>query len=291
MKTFFDCYPCFLRQALRAARLSGADETQLYSILQQALSLLQNLPPGANPPEIGYQIQQIVNKVVYKQDPYRATKDVSTREAIALYPKLKAMVQQSKDPLALAIRLSIAGNIIDFGMSDQIADLWETVERVIHQPYAIDDSAALKVFLKTADHILYLADNAGETVFDRVLIESLPVPVIYAVKSSPFVNDATMPDALAAGLDICANLITNGAQAAGTILSLCSETFRKHFEDAPIIIAKGQANYETLSNAGAKVFCLLQVKCPVLGLDLGVPVGSIVVRQSVQTKERLIQVG
>jgi len=281
LKTYFDCYPCFLGQALRAARLSGADETQQYSILQHTLSLLQNLPSGANPPEIGYQIQQIVRDLVDTQDPYLAIKKMSTQQAIALYPKLKAMVHQSEDPLALAIRLSIAGNIIDFGVSDQIVDLWETVERVIQQPYAIDDSAALKAYLKIADHVLYLADNAGETVFDRVLIELLPVPVIYAVKSSPFVNDAIMPDALAAGLDTCATLISNGAQAAGTILSLCSETFRKHFENASMIIAKGQANYETLSDAGAKVFCLLKVKCPVIGLDLDVPVGSIVARQSV----------
>ena len=229
MKTYFDCYPCFLRQALRAARISGADETQQYSILQHTLILLQNSPSGTNPPEIGYQIHQIVGDIVDVKDPYHAIKKMSTQQALGFYPKLKAMVQQSEDPLALAIRLSIAGNIIDFGVTDQIADLWETVERVIQQPYAIDDSLIFKAYLKTADHVLYLADNAGETVFDRLLIETLPVPVIYAVKSSPFVNDATLTDALAAGLDTCATLISNGAQAAGTILSLCSETFRQHF--------------------------------------------------------------
>jgi uncharacterized protein with ATP-grasp and redox domains len=270
-----------MQQALRAARLTGADENQQFSIMQHTLSLLQNLPSGANPPEIGYQVQKIIRDIVGTQDPYREIKMISTQQAMALYPKLKAMVNESQDPLALAIRLSIAGNIIDFGITDQIADLWETVERVIQQPYAIDDIAILKTYLKNADHILYLADNAGETVFDRVLIELLPVPVIYAVKSNPFVNDALMQDALAAGLDTCTTLISNGAQAAGTILSLCSETFLENFENAPMIIAKGQANFETLSIAGAKVFCLLQVKCPIIGLDLDVPVGSIITRQSV----------
>lgn len=280
MKTFFDCYPCFLRQALRAARLSGANEPQQYSILQQTLLLLQHLPPNANPPEIGNQIHQIVREVVGVEDPYLEVKKISTQQAMALYPKLKALVQQSEDPLGLAIRLSIAGNIIDFGVSDQIADLWETVERVIQQPYAIDDQAAFKAYLKNADHILYLADNAGETVFDRVLIEELPVPVIYAVKGGPILNDAILPDALAAGVDTCASLVSNGAQAAGTILSACSAAFREQFENAPMIIAKGQANFETLSDAGGKIFCLLQVKCPIIGMDLDVPVGSIVARQS-----------
>ena len=280
MKTYFDCYPCFLRQALSAARLSGADEAQQHSILQKTLSLLQSIPSGTNPPEIGYQVHQIVSGIVGIDDPYRETKKLSTQQALKLYPKLKGLVQQSNSPLDMAIRISIAGNIIDFGVSEQITDLWETVERVVKQPYAINHVAAFMACLKTATYALYLADNAGETVFDRVLIETLPIPVIYTVKSSPFVNDAIMEDALAANLDTCATLISNGAQAAGTILSLCSEAFRKHFEDAPIIIAKGQANFETLSDAGPKVFCLLQVKCPIIGLDLHLPVGSIVARQS-----------
>jgi damage-control phosphatase, subfamily I len=280
LKTYFDCYPCLLQQALRAARLSGADEAQLYSILQQTLALLQNSSPGANPPEIVYYENRIVRDVVGTHDPYCAIKKASTQEAMALYPRLKAMVAESADPLEMAMRISIAGNIIDFGVNDQTADLWETVERVVSQPYAIDDSAALRTRMKTAGHILFLADNAGETVFDRVLIEALPIPVIYAVKGSPIVNDAVMQDALAAGLDTCATLIDNGSQSVGTILSLCSESFREHFANAALIIAKGQANFETLSDAGAKVFCLLQVKCPIIGLDLGVPVGSIIARQS-----------
>jgi uncharacterized protein with ATP-grasp and redox domains len=281
LKTYLDCYPCFLKQALRAARLSGADETHQYSILQQTLSLLQNFPSGAKPPEIVYQIQQYVYKMVKVHDPYRALKEVSTQQTLALYPKLKAIVHQSEDPLDLAIRLSIAGNIIDFGMRDQIADLWETMERILQQPYAIDDSAALIANMKKANHLLYLADNAGETVFDRILIEELPIPVIYAVKGSPVLNDAIMQDALRAGLESCATLIDNGSQALGTILSLCSETFRKEFENAPMIIAKGQANYETLDDARSNIFYLLQVKCPIIGLDLDVPEGSIVVRQSI----------
>ena len=281
MKTYFDCYPCFLRQALKAARLSGANEAQLYSVLQSTLSVLQNLPSNATPPEIGYKIHKIVREAIDTQDPYDDVKKISTQKALALYPRLKAMVRQSKDPLATAIRLSIAGNIIDFAMSDQIADLWSTVERVVKQPYAIDDREALKECMKNADHVFYLADNAGETVFDRVLIEELPLPVIYAVKGGPILNDAIMQDALAAGLDSCATIISNGSQAPGTILSLCSSSFREQFNNATLIIAKGQANYESLSNAGTKIFCVLQVKCPVIASDLEVTEGSIVVRQSV----------
>jgi uncharacterized protein with ATP-grasp and redox domains len=269
-----------LRQALTAARFSGADEPQQYAILQQTLQLLQDVPARANPPEIGSRVHHIVQSQLGVADPYAAVKQASTRQALELYPRLKAMVRESADPLGLAIRLSIAGNILDFAVSDQIADLWSTVERVVHQAYAIDDSPALKARLSRVEYLLYLADNAGETVFDRVLIETLGVPVIYAVKGGPVLNDVTLPGALEAGLDGCARLIDNGARAAGTVLSLCSAEFRRQFVEAPLVIAKGQANYETLSEAGEKVFCLLQAKCPVIAADLGVPLGSIVARQN-----------
>jgi len=282
MRTYLDCYPCFLRQALSAARRVGADENAQVAIVGETLDLLHGLDPGQSPPEIGYAVHRIVRERLSQRDPYRATKARSTCEALALYPRLKALVSESADPVATAVRLSIAGNIIDFAQSDELADLWVTVERVLAAPLATDDLDAFRTSLATASAVLFLADNAGETVFDRVLIEVLPVPVIYAVKGGPILNDATLEDATAAGLDLCATLIDNGADAPGTILPLCSEEFRQAFAIAPLVIAKGQANYETLSESGARVFCLLQVKCPVIGRDLGVPVGSVVVRQSLQ---------
>jgi uncharacterized protein with ATP-grasp and redox domains len=113
-----------------------------------------------------------------------------------------------------------------------------------------------------------------------VLVEQLEPRVVYAVKGGPVLNDATREDALAAGLGTCATVVDNGSEAPGTILDLCSAEFRDAFAKAPLIIAKGQANYETLSEAGPRVFCLLQVKCPVIAYDVDAPVGGIVVRQS-----------
>ncbi|MDX9956301.1 MAG: ARMT1-like domain-containing protein [Anaerolineae bacterium] len=280
MRTYLDCHPCFLRQALSAARHAGADEVTQHEIMGAALDLLQTLSPGQSPPEIGHAVHRIVRERMGHSDPYHAIKALSTREALALYPRMKALTAESADSLEMAVRLSIAGNIIDFAQSDELADLWATAERVLVAPLVLNDLEALRTQLASASHVLFLADNAGETVFDRVLIEVLPVPVIYVVKGGPTLNDATLEDAVAAGLDACATLMDNGADAPGTILSLCSEEFRQVYAAAPLVIAKGQANYETLSEAGARVFCLLQVKCPVIGRDLGVPVGSVVVRQS-----------
>ena len=278
MKTYLDCYPCFLRQALGAARMAGADERQQKVVLDRVLELLGHTEPSSTPPEIGDQVHRVVRQQVGDGDPYRIAKQSSTREALALYPQFRALLAEADDPLETAVRLSIAGNVIDFGPAGEYS-LRDVVERVLAQPFEIDDSAAFREGLARADQVLYLADNAGETVFDRLLIEVLDAPVVYAVKGGPILNDATTEDALAAGIDHVAEVITTGSDALGTILYRCSEKFRKLFNEAQLVIAKGQANYETLNEEGGRVFFLLQTKCPVIARDVGVPVGSIVFRQ------------
>jgi uncharacterized protein with ATP-grasp and redox domains len=287
MRTYLDCYSCFLRQALEAARMARLNEDEQLKVLQNIMEILHDLPPGRTPPEIGHVVHQTVKQMAGNSDPYRDVKERSTREALALYPKLKHRVAICAEPLETAVRLSIAGNIIDFGPFNQYTDLWTTVEHVLETPIQINHLENFRQQLDKAPWILFLADNAGETVFDRLLIETLSVPVTYAVKGSPILNDATEEDALAAGIHNCATIISNGASAPGTILSLCSDSFRQVYNTAPLIIAKGQANYETLSTAGANVFCFLQVKCPVIGRDLGVPVGSLVIRSSAITVDQL----
>ena len=278
MKTYLDCYPCFLRQALDAARMAGAGEEQQKAVLDCVLDLLGQIALSGTPSEIVDQVHRVVRREVGDGDPYRASKEASTREAVALYPRLKALLAEADDPLEVAVRLSIAGNIIDLAAAQEY-DLWGTVERVLAQPFASDDGAAFREALSRARQVLYLADNAGETVFDRVLIETLDVSVLYAVKEGPIINDATWEDALAAGITGVATVVGTGLDAPGAILDRCSEEFQRLYGEAELIISKGQANYETLSEEGPRVFFLLQAKCPVIARDLGVPVGSIVLKQ------------
>lgn len=278
MKTYLDCYPCFMRQALEAARYSGADDDQQRAILHRVLDTLRSLDPASTPPEIGDAIHRLIRHETGGGDPYAHAKKEATEQALELYPRLKALVAEASDPLEIALRLAIAGNIIDLAANSSY-DLWGTVQRVLEQPFAIDDSRALRRGLASTDTLLYLADNAGETVFDRVLIETLERPVIYAVKGGPVLNDATMDDALAAGLDQVSEVVSTGSDAPGTVLGTCSGEFRRRYQEAPMIIAKGQANYETLSGEGERLFFLLQTKCHVIAQDVGAPQGSIVLKQ------------
>ena len=278
MKISLDCYPCYLRQTLEATRLTGADENKQYQILQNVLARLHHLKPIQTAPEVAGQIHAIVRQQTGVLDPYYQGKKASTRQALTLYSKLTTLIATAKDPLETAVRLSIAGNIIDLGISPEY-DLEATIERVLTQPFAINDFVAFKEALDKTKNVLYLADNAGETVFDRLLIETIGKPVIYVVKGGPILNDATREDALEVGLDKITTLIDNGATVPGTVLESCSEEFRDLFAKAELIIAKGQGNYESLSDTTAPVFFLLQAKCHVIAQYLGVPIKSIVLKK------------
>jgi len=257
----------------------GADEHAQRVVLDRVMAELQGIDMSCSPPEIGQIVHRIVRAQVGVADPYAKIKAESTRQALGLYPRLKAEVAKADDPLECAVRLAIAGNIIDFavdGMPRTSDALWESVQGVLSQPFAIDHLDAFRRALGKAKRVLYLGDNAGETVFDRVLIEAMDVPVCYGVRGAPVLNDATREDAIAAGIGEVAEILPNGSDAPGTVLADCSAGFRQRFEDADMIIAKGQANYETLSAHDGAIFFLLRVKCPVIARDVGVPVGSIV---------------
>jgi len=279
MKTYLDCYPCLLRQALSAARRAGASSEQQRGIVLETMGQLKRMPEAATPPEIADGIHRLVRARTKNPDPYRQAKKDATHQALGLLPRLRELVRASADPRETAVRIAIAGNIIDYGASEGY-ELEATLERVLAQPLALDGLARLRAGLAEADAVLYLGDNAGETVFDRVLIENLSQSVTYVAKAGPIINDATREDALAAGLNEVAEIIDNGADAPGTLLARCFEAFRDRFSRATLIIAKGQANYESLSSAKAPICFLLQAKCPVIADDLGLEQGAVVAKAS-----------
>jgi len=155
------------------------------------------------------------------------------------------------------------------------------INETLNQPFAINNLPEFKKALERSRRILYLTDNAGEIVFDRILIEELPDyrdRVIVAVKSEPVINDATMEDAEQAGLTDIVRVIENGSDAPGTILEECSEEFLEIFYNSDMIIAKGQGNYESLSENDHRVFFLLKAKCSVISRHLRVRIGDIIVK-------------
>ena len=189
----------------------------------------------------------------------------------------------SSDPLQTAIRLAIAGNVIDYGVRSDLTDeqVRSAIAWSLEAPLEPEALEALRAEILSAGSILYLADNAGEIVCDRLLLELLPLErVVLAVKGSPVINDATRADAVAAGLTELVQVVDNGSDVPGTILSRCSESFRRSFHEADLVIAKGQGNYETLSDADRRVYLLFKAKCPVIARDVGREVGELVIARS-----------
>jgi len=266
-----------LSQALRAARKATDDESLIKRVLDEVGKMLGNLPLESTPPESGRRVYQKVGAITGNRDPFRELKDESTREALALYPLLKERVQASSDRLESAIRIAIAGNVIDFG-PNRAFDLEREIETTLEKAPAIWDYAAFRNALASAHEILYIGDNAGECVFDRVLIEELNKPVIYVVREVPVINDATYEDAMQAGIDQAATIVSSGTDAPGTILHTCSSEFLNLYNQAEFIISKGQGNYEALSSEPRPIFFLLKAKCRVIADDIGVHEGDILLK-------------
>lgn len=282
MKVYLDCYPCFFQQALNVTRMIASDEETVHQILLEVNALLPKITGDITPPEIGREVYRIVSRLTGVKDPYREIKEKCTQQALALYPGLKERVQSADDRLRKAIRIAIAGNVIDFG-SNMPFDMEKDLESILNQRFAIDHYNAFTAALSRAKDVLYIADNAGETVFDRVLIEELGKPVTYVVREHPIINDAVREDAIAAGIDKVADIISSGADAPGNILHLCSDEFFKVYESSDFIISKGQGNYEGLSGENRPIFFLLKAKCHVIAKHIGVEQGSIILK-SIQAK-------
>lgn len=281
MQSYLDCIPCFSQQALGALREVVDDETTALRIMRRTLTASAQFDLADPPPVMAQQIHRIVREETGHSDPYEKIKARSTVFALGLLDEARALVSESIDPFKMALRFAIAGNILDFGIHSKWdrLNLANFIEETRLKPLNDEAVATFHNAVKAARTILVLGDNAGETVFDRLLIEQMPhARIIYAVKGTPVINDATLADARAAGLDEVAELIDNGTDAPGTILSQCSVAFRVRFDKADLVIAKGQANYETLSNAPRPLFFLTQVKCSILARDLGDPVGSWIIK-------------
>ena len=277
MKTYLDCFPCFEKQTLRAARIVTSDEIIIKKLMDEVGMMLKNIPLENTPPETGNIIYQKIRQITGEFDPYKKIKQKNIEKALTLYPSLKEKVENSDDRLLTAIRIAIASNVIDFAIKKKFVSN-EEIEKILRKKFAIFDYKKFKELLHHSEEILYVGDNAGEAVFDRILIEEMKIPVKYVVRGMPVINDVTYEDAIRAGIDKFATIVSSGSSAPGLILKTCSAEFKRLFEKAEFIISKGQGNYEGLSEEKLPIFFLLKVKCWVIANDLEVNVEGIILK-------------
>ncbi|MFO7557275.1 MAG: ARMT1-like domain-containing protein [Desulfobacterales bacterium] len=279
MKTSYDCIPCFIRQTLEAVRFASSDQNVHELVLRKVLKAVSSMDLKKSPPVMGQYIHRIIRKYAGSSDPYQKVKKKFNSYALELYPVLKGIVETSANRFETAVRLAIAGNIIDFGVNAEVNQ--EVISKNIDLSLSEQLFGDLESFhdaVNSAGKILYLGDNTGEIVFDRLLIEQLPKEnVIFAVRGAPVINDATMADAVDTKMNDFVTVIDNGSDAPGIVLEECSEPFKQFFHRADLIIAKGQGNFETLSDTDKTIFFLLKAKCAVVARHIGCHVGESVI--------------
>jgi len=279
MQTLLSCYNCLLQQAVEALDSSRVSFDIQIRTVKKVLLILASADPSLSPPELSGRINEVIRDALGNDYLYADIKRKSHRIAMEYLEDLKKISHQSEDPIEQGLKISAVGNLVDVMHANEY-HLWEEVEMALQQDLLGGGLEAFRNRLEEAPYLLYLADNVGETVFDRVFIEMLDLPVIYAVKGGPILNDATLEDARKAGIDRFAELVETGSRSPGTVLGQCTEEFQDLFLKSELILAKGQANFETLEGQYENVFFLFRVKCPLLGKEIDAPTGSLILAQA-----------
>lgn len=270
MKLLPECYLCALRQALSAARMVSDDVEFHNEVMRETSLILAGANPGSTPPEVGELFYRMIRERSGTDDPFAGQKRTQNDHVIALLPWLRETVARSDDPLMTAVRLAIAGNAVDPGAQESF-DLEKSVMEAVEGEAGLDAYREFARRLDGARRVLVVADNCGEVVFDRVLVETMleraraagrELDVTMAVRGGPVINDVTMVEAEELGLGELCRLVSTGLEMPGTVLERAAPGFRRAFEDADLVVSKGQGNWETLEGGGREIFFMFQAKCP-----------------------------
>jgi uncharacterized protein with ATP-grasp and redox domains len=287
MRSPLDCVLCLTRQSLDAARLATTDVDLQRQVLESAFKIFLERGLDAPAPLLGTLIHRALHEITGVADPYYDEKRRFNRLSLDQLPRFRRWVAESPTPFETLVRLAIAGNSIDifFGELDD-ATIEAAIQAGLDQTL-VGSVAELEEAIRAADSILYVTDNAGEVVFDRLFIETLisenwGKKVTVALRGAPILNDATLEDAEEIGLSALVPTIDNGSDGLGVLFDITSQEFNDAFVGADLVIAKGLANWETLeSDPGPlhpkKIAFLFKAKCQFIAEEVGAKLGDLVV--------------
>ncbi|WP_459537555.1 damage-control phosphatase ARMT1 family protein [Methanobrevibacter sp.] len=276
MKISYECGPCFLRQAKEALDLSTDDEALKMEIMGDIFKFLsRNFESGTNSNSTGSAMHKMIIERTGCRDPYYNEKIQGNEIALRYLPEVEKILRDD-DSLENYVKISIIGNILDFGAFTLDDDIESVIRQSLKKDLVIKDVEEFENALKTNDKVLYLVDNTGEIVFDKLLLNKIKdydLDITIAVKSQPILNDATKKEALEAGLDEFGEIVEIGCGTVGYVDSEISQEFREIFNSHKFIISKGMGNYEGLTEIDLQdkdVFFLLCAKCNTISKDIGV---------------------
>lgn len=269
------CLPCVVNQVIKVANITGIITKE--ELLREVFTYLSKMNFDETTPEIIGEIFEMIKRHTNNPDPYKETRNYYNTLFMELLPEFESKIEQAENSFMSAIRYAIVGNIIDFNpihntLLEVIYDCFEKMEQL---ELAIDDSHALMKDISNAGTLLYLGDNCGEICMDKILLKKIKelnpnVKLLFGVRGKPVVNDSISEDAYSVGIDEYAEIIDNGDGSLGTVLNRTSPAFKEVYKKADVVIAKGQANYECLSEENKNIYFLLMTKCDVIAKDIGV---------------------
>jgi len=287
MKLIMECLDCHVQQMKSAMNMVQLDDTSRYALFQKLLVEIGSADSNMTPPEMAQRLYDIVTRETGSNDLFAEIKKESNATALSVLEEVRSMVDTSTDPLKDALKLAASGNIIDYGARRGVSrdEILESVQHALEGDVDQHFYQSFKETAERAKQILYVGDNSGEIVFDRVLLEHLPLDKVrFAVRGKPIINDATRTDAKTAGIDQLVAVLDTGDNTPGINLERSSSEFLDAFGNADMIIFKGQGNLETMCNEdlkgyvkpGVKLFFILKVKCSYVSQSIGEDIGKTV---------------
>ena len=278
-----DCVECIINQITRATNTLKCDESLSKEIREEVLKRSEKFSFEHTPPWVARDVYEYLSFKTNREDPLEEVKQTSIDAALEYVPYINNKIKNSNEPLFTAVKASVAGNVIDFGAKEQF-DLKNEIQNVFDTDFEINDFEALKEKLSHVNKLMILADNSGENVFDKILLETIKnlyphITLYYATRGKPIINDITTKEAYQIKIDEVAHIIDSGVDTPGLEVSRASSNFLKLYEQMPLIIAKGMGNFECLeANKDKRVFFLFKVKCNVVANSINKNIGSIILK-------------
>jgi uncharacterized protein with ATP-grasp and redox domains len=280
MNIALDCIPCIINNYIKLIQNGSFSEEIKEENLRRFLAFISKADYKQSPPVLGREIHRMIRKMLKNNDPYSDIKQKYNRMILKMYSEFENMIKKSCDPFDTALKLAIAGNVIDFGCQHQLG-IMNTVQKVLNADIKNKIVTKLKNDLRRAGQILYIGDNCGEIVFDKLFIQTINHPDIYfAVRGGAVINDVTKADAEIVGMDEYARIITTGDDSPGAVWETCSGEFQTLFKQSDVVIAKGQGNLEGLIDVKHNIYFLFVVKCNLIASRVGANIGEFIIKNS-----------
>jgi len=290
MKTSLMCMECNVKQVIKLADLLKINKDKQEIAIKRIFKALSEISFDMSNPEImGTVTWKIITEVFENEDPYKEIKKFYNQSLLDVYDDVENIIKDSDDKFDTALKIAVIGNVIDFAARHTFDknSVFEMMEKIDEIKFVIDNREALKKQLKDCKILLYIGDNCGEIVLDKLFIKTIKeiypnIKIYFGVRGKAIINDITIDDAKQVKMDEVAEVISSGAMFPGTILHKSSEEFQKVFNESDIVLAKGQGNYESLSDLKRKgLFLILLVKCTYIAKAIPSNVMDYVIKENI----------